>query len=703
MNTLQGFRRSSSAVASSKILKLAEYTSLAVSVVGAIASATTQQIAYAAVPLTVSLALNLANRQRFEKQVQQRVTTAIAQVDESLVQLNQRVTQLQDQLTADLHQQVAQLAEQHSASANDQAHAAEFEARLVQLNQQFTRDIQKIQLQLALQPESVSPATIKFIEQLLEQLSERLSNVEEQTRQLHSLASETDTDALSVIRQSIQQLFERLSTIEVLQAKYSPAPVESTDLTLTEPQSPQAPPPPPVEDEGLEELYLNLGIDFGTSFTKVCFRDVARNCSEVVTFTDDAACLRDALLPTTIGILPDGTLIAGLTASEWEPYQSKVKTTIEFIKMRLAGLDLAQGKESWRLDQLPELDQPEMVENLCAYYLSRVINRTQNWIRWNKPELSINQRIEWSANVGVPVAYCDSPAIARFERVLSLAWLLSNEPQTEWFTLESLTTQMNRLRTRLEPADSLLCYAIPEIAAEAWSFFNSREADDGFYVFFDIGDGTMDGTAFYYCRDEGEPKVDFYAAQVEPLGVTAFSQLLAQELKWSTQQVKEIICDHSVKIPNCTSTKACKQIQKLVASVVLKGKEQHGQQFPGHRRPGILRPDFQDHLHVFVGGGGGTTPFYLGTITSTHTQFNQSSAGVPPYQVKKLPLPKDLMTNPFGKQEFHRFAVAYGLSLPIYEGAQVRLPSQVAANQPVPGKVRYPESQPKYMDTRDLC
>jgi len=757
MNTPQGSPPASTP-ASSKVLKFAEYTSLAASVFGAIASATTQQIAYAAAPLTVSLALNLANRQRFEQQVQQQMTTAIAQVDKSLVQLNRRMTQLQKQVPTDLHQQTAQLAEQHSTVLDNQidlaASAAEFEANLAQLSQQFNQNIRDIQLQFALQPNPVSPATVKFIEQslekltgricefeaslaqlpqqftqdiqeiqrqlalelesvspttiksidqLLEQLAERLSDVEGQTRQLRSHSSGADTDALDAIHQSIQQLVERLSAIEALQLKYSRGIAESTALILPAPQVSQSPPPPPAEDEGLEELHLNLGIDFGTSFTKVCFRDVARNRSEIVTFVEDAADLEESLLPTQVGILPDGTLVAGLTASEWKAYQSKVETTIEFIKMRLAGLDLAQQKESWRLDQLPKLDQPEMVENLCIYYLSRVINRTQSWIRRNKPELIVNQRIEWSANVGVPVAYCDSPAIARFEKVLSLAWLLSNEPQTEWFTLESLTTQMNRLRSELDPDCPTPCYAVPEIAAEAWSFFNSREADDGFYVFFDIGDGTMDGAAFYYCREEGEPKVDFYAAQVEPLGVTVFSRLLAQELKWSTQQVKEIICDRSSEIKEVTFTEASKQIQKLVASVVVKGKKQHEGQFPGHRRPGTVKPDFQDHLEVFVGGGGSTTSFYHQTITATHVRFQQSDAGIPSYLVKTLPLPKDLMMHPFSNREFHRFAVAYGLSLPIYEGAQVRLPSQVAADQTVRGKVRYPQSQSKYMDTKDLC
>lgn len=742
MNSYQGSHHSRpSSSGSSKLFKFAEYTSLAASAVGTIASAASQQIIYAAAPLTVSLALNLINRQRFEQQTQHRVTTAIAQVDQSLTQLNeqitqiqsrsaadqdQRIAQLQEQLAAELNRQIAQLQERSTAELNqnilqleealasiqgDQASLRSattgFEARLSRLAPQLALEIQAIQHQLQSQPESVSPATINSIDRSIQQLTQRLYAIEVQTRQQQSNTSSIDPGTFDIIRQSIQQLFDRIAAIESLQFNSPAAPAESSPVAASpitvEPQPPAILPPPSVEDQGLEELDLNLGIDFGTSFTKICFRDVARNRSEIVTFTDDSTQVEESLLPTRIGILPDGTLIAGLTASEWQIYEPQVKTTVEFIKMRLASLDLPQQIETWRLEQFPELEQPETVENLCVFYLSRVIRRAQNWIRLNKSELIVNQRIIWSANVGVPVAYCDSPALARFEKVLSLAWLLSNEPQTEQLTLERLTQQMQGLRSRLASDTPIDCFAVPEIAAEAWSFCNSREADNGFYVFFDIGDGTIDAAAFYYYREAGEPNVDFYTAQVEPLGVTALSQLLAQELNRSVQDVKAMVCNRSPQMTKIASSQSRKQVQKLVASTIFEGKEGYSKQFPGFIIPGAVEPDFKHHLNIFVCGGGSKMAFYAKAIAATHTEFNQQSAGIPPYQLKTLPFPKDLRMHPLSQQEYYRFAVAYGLSLPAYEGAQVRLPSEVADNQPHKIKVRYAARPTSYMDTKDLC
>ncbi len=68
-------------------LVLAEYAALTVSAVGCIAAAASAQVAYAATPLTLTLALNLINRYRFEQQTRANIQSngaAIAQIDRQL-------------------------------------------------------------------------------------------------------------------------------------------------------------------------------------------------------------------------------------------------------------------------------------------------------------------------------------------------------------------------------------------------------------------------------------------------------------------------------------------------------------------------------------------------------------------------------------------------------------------------------------------
>jgi len=718
----------------SQFFQVAEQTSVVASIVGVAVSAFSQQVLYAAAPLSLSLGLNLVNRRRFERQTEQRLDRAIAQIDQQLSQLDRRVLDLPVSNLSVLSEQVrlltAQLptAEQQQAEARSQlaemrsdfetiqrrqdSTTVSLEARFSAIQDNFSQEIQTIRDQL--ETGTSQQDELRLLQQALSRLAEQLTRLNEATQselesQITQLRSQfTDETAnqarletqltqaqaeIQSIREqaetaiSVQQGFANLARqLEQLQARFDeiesqqvrsrivkPVPELIIPAVTVEPVTPQIPNLPDVEE--LADLALNLGIDFGTSFTKVCFRDVSRERSEIVTFTDELTHLEESLLPTRIGILKDGTLIAGLTDLEWRQYDDRIQTSIKFIKMRLVDLDLPQSNANWRLEQLPELDDPETVENLCAYYISRVIYHAQTWIRQHKPELILNQHIQWSANVGVPVEYCDSPASERFKSVLSLAWLLSNEPQTEPMTLQNLSDQMTALRQEKTQTD---CFAIPEIAAEAWSLINSREVDEGFYVLFDVGDGTLDGSSFHYWNDRGEKKVDFFSSKVDPLGVTAFSQQLAKELKLLESDIRDTIFGNSARYAEqIRSSQTRKEVQKSVAKVVIQGSQRY-------RDHGfvVARPGFTEPLAILIGGGGGQTEFYQRAITATHTDFQQKNAGVPEYQIRSLPKPKDLETNGIHSREFHRFSVAYGLSIPKGEQPEIRLPSRMEQLKP---------------------
>ena len=777
----------------SQLLNVVEYTSTAASVVGVVISALSQQAIYAAAPLSLSLCLNLVNRRRFEQQTEQQFNGAIAQIDQRLLNLDQRVlernetaidliglrsqlSQLHDRFTttqqgqnatatylSELQAQLSQINAQLTTIQQHQTHAetsqAGLNAQIAQVRETLSQEIQGIRQQLqsldgvealqqafpdlkeevsflqqrqnltatsyaelqmrladigvqltVIQQRQADAETIETglntqVSQVREILSQEIQGVRHQIQ-----AANLSLDGLKALQQAFPRLADRVAFLQqqqsptstdhaevqarlsqidrqlrVIQQRYQ---AENTISQTIAPKDDAVKTPivtPPEEPIDLGVLSLNLGIDFGTSFTKVCFRDVARDRSEIVTFTDEDTHLEEALLPTKIGILPDGTLITGLTASEWKPYENQVQTTVEFIKMRLANFDLPQSAESWQFKKLPGLSEDETVENLCAYYLSRVMIRTKDWIRHNKPELIINQRIEWSANVGVPVEYCDSKAIKRFEKVLSLAWLLSNEPQTERMTIDNLRDRIKPLRATLE-GTAIDCHAIPEIAAEAWSLINSLEIDEGFYVLFDVGDGTLDGSSFRYWKEDGEKKVDFYSTKVNSLGVTAFSQRLAQELGVAETDVKNTICGNSTHyLDRFQTSTARREIQELVANVVWNGSQRYVEH--GFR---LTWRGFEKPLEVLIGGGGGQTSFYTQAITSTHKDFNHKNAGIPEYGVRSLPFPKDLETNGISDREFHRFAVAYGLSIPTGEQPEVRLPSEMEQVKPVPPKEEDP-------------
>jgi len=324
-----------------RLLRYAEYVAVSAAVAGAIATVTTRQIIYGVAPLSVAAALNLASRRQWEHRVEQRLAQTTAEVGQHFDRLSQRHTQFEQRLRALSEQPAADLMQSRDLQAlRDessrliQALTDDIQGLRQSVAQQATRstleatsaELQQVQLALA----AFESLNIESRLQALEQLpSEGSFTVEDWSLPIAQLHTE-----LNQLKADFTQLRYDITRLEALYRGSVPIPKK---LEWVPPQLPSA------QDFNLE---INLGIDFGTGFTKVCFRDLASDRSEVVTFSEtDEIDLEQALLSTKVAILEDGTLLTGLTAAEWAQNKQPIQKTIEFIKMRLAHLDLPEQAE----------------------------------------------------------------------------------------------------------------------------------------------------------------------------------------------------------------------------------------------------------------------------------------------------------------------------------------------------------------------
>jgi len=699
-----------------RLLRYTEYAAVSASIVGAIAAIATRQLIYAVVPLCTVAVLNIANRRQWEQQIEQRLTQNITQVDEQLGDIARQSHQLETRVNYLGQQQ----SETRFAKEED---LRSFRRGLTQLVNNCSQEIET--LKDAVTRSTTINADLQqtqsaFASELQQRLNEQVRALETQESNREALldnrVGEIRTE-FSQLVSDINQLRDDLTELRLRFRDWESSPVEDLVTPDTVPEESALPPPEPLRWQSPQllanqdaTLEINLGIDFGTGFTKVCFRDLASDRSEVVTFADlesSDILLDQALLPTRVIIQDDGTLLTGLTLAEWEANSYPVKTSLEFIKMRLAHIDLPEQPE-WRLEKIPELDEPETVEHICAYYLSHVIKRSQDWIQQHSADLFKNQTVHWSLNVGVPVEYCDSPALERFERVLRLAWLMANTPSSERsFNLSELNQFGSFLREWLQQnlEQALDCFTTPEISAAVWSFLSSREAQEKFYTFFDVGEGTLDGAAFRFWREnDGDRKVDFFAGAVRSLGVTAFTQQLASELAVSSNEVCDALrawrhADHNHEeiYSQIKKSRTYLRFQRLIAAVVIVGKNKQ-QDNLGRL---LSQEKLGQNLEVFLGGGGGQNLFIQNIVQSTHEDFQHERAGVPKYKMQSVPKPKGLEMNGLNTQEFHRFSVAYGLCTPQWEGPEIRLPSQIETQDDDDDAVVVNKPEKYFADTKD--
>lgn len=417
-------------------------------------------------------------------------------------------------------------------------------------------------------------------------------------------------------------------------------------------------------------LAINLGIDFGTSFTKVCFRDIGTEESGIVTFGGSS--LNSTLIPSIVRI--DSSGILSLGSSIGLPTSGVV---VRYLKMRLADLTLYDRVHG--INDI-DLDSKEAVRALSSWYLGTVISRARIWVLKNEADRAKGREVQWSANVGVPIEYYDSPAINVFREVLAVAWI--------WATEDDIPRRLDEAVSKYEATASEVatktvdCHAIPEIAAAVQSFISSREAQPGVYVYFDIGGGTVDGVGFEYINRDGQRRINFYSGKIESLGVA----VIADQVDPKHADIEEALVNNLLSHEHRQKLAAwAKHLQRQVAYVILTAKTKDNRGWQRSVFPSVVRPrksmatlDISQmvHLIIFVGGGGASSHWYQRAILSTYEDFGHLNVGIPPYELIELQKPTDFDMYSLEEDDYRRFSIAYGLSIPKGEGPDISLPSE---------------------------
>ncbi|MEG3940162.1 hypothetical protein QT995_18635 [Microcoleus sp. S36b_A3] len=197
-------------------LELAEYASIAGSAIGTIAAGLSGQILYAAAPLTAAISLNIANRQRFEQQMQQKANSAIAEVQAAAAGRSQQVQLLPGEpaelytAVSDLKQKILSL--ESSAISDLQAAVASLErAQALPADSQelYTilsdlRENLRILENSALREDDWQNVNVRFL-----LMDEKLTEVRTITAQLQERSNEVDFDTIQGSLKQLQDLLDR--------------------------------------------------------------------------------------------------------------------------------------------------------------------------------------------------------------------------------------------------------------------------------------------------------------------------------------------------------------------------------------------------------------------------------------------------------------------------------------------------------------
>ncbi len=440
-----------------------------------------------------------------------------------------------------------------------------------------------------------------------------------------------------------------------------------------------------------------IGLDYGTQNVKIAFRDAETDNQSVILELDPAA--------TGIGrfMISPSTCVVGdqlVHKNEHEDWSPSWKHALSFYFGDSFAVDDSDTRR-WLDDckkQHPAFSShsPEdLVLFFTSLHISFLLHTAGCKIRNYYRERDIDDDLAFRVFMCAPVAALDQQlSQSVFQDCLTIAdemhaildFRSSSVSVDDAFQAYEQARSVGLL---LEPRLSRRSRVVPEVIAEIASFAQSRAAREGVYALIDIGAGTLDLNVFKIVaatKDEGL-STPVYAATCHPNGVKHLESLLCKAIGNSSDLALELFEEQKGygqfpdidqlaeafdrgQAPNYLGR--LNNAHEAYCSDV--AKHTHDTWADACRKRGLEKQEWKQLTMFLCGGGAGIRDIQ-----------KRLEAGMPRLFINKLihgvlPCPSEeefVRPVEFPEEEFHRVAVAYGLTFGSDFEPYIMLPSQV--------------------------
>ncbi len=441
------------------------------------------------------------------------------------------------------------------------------------------------------------------------------------------------------------------------------------------------------------QYIIQVGFDFGTSYSKCVYRELRRNRAWVFTFKDSQGSQgKDQFLLSSSIVYRDGCFMPNAANVQYPE-----EGGLWHIKMALADIaakrynspvltpfakasGLRPGKDGFA----------DFVKCAALFFLTRALTLVRKCILERFPDYGAHPQDDMYVTMAIPVSnITDKATEALFLQLLRKAWDIacsSDAPALDKITLTDMETLLNRkLLTRR------FCAVYPEVSANLQAFINSPASpgrSSNIYLFTDTGAGTVDQCCFTFYNKQGQgDSLNYLAARVFQLGSGVIEQICARKFGGTVEQWrKQKESGRDSPLIDRALTLVEDKLYTSVSTQTLPQLQDH--LYIGH---GVFPPDTirQYVFLIFTGGGDKNCPYHTAVIQGLKKKYGyprrlaDSTSRKERWEnrVITMPTPKDLELPAGCEHWMKRLFVAYGISFNISELPTARLPHETALPQ----------------------
>ena len=441
-----------------------------------------------------------------------------------------------------------------------------------------------------------------------------------------------------------------------------------------------------------------VGLDFGTRNLKIAFRDGETDDQSVVLELNPDAHGIDRFMIAPNTTLQDERLVHGNCVGGYSPSWKHALSAFYGESYSSDGREI----RSWltacadRCSLLRERTAEELVLFFTSVHLGFLLATAGRTVRAYYQGVGISDSLAFRIFMCAPVAALNQQlSESVFQDCLTIAdemhaiLDLSKDSVSVRDALEAYD-KASRLAILLEPRPCRRSRVVPEVLAEIASFAQSRSAQEGVYALVDIGAGTLDLNVFRVIGAVADKGIHtpIFAATCHPNGVSQLESLLVGAMDGRTQSPERHFEEQKQR-------RQFPDVDALAQALGVPGNRSVLQSLSdAHRaycedvakrtrmtwieawdKRGLERQDWE-RLTMFVCGGGAG-------IRGIQERLKE---GMPEQIIRRisygvLPCPGDEeFVRPMGfpEEEFHRVAVAYGLTFGS-DFEPYTLPNQIAS------------------------
>ena len=462
----------------------------------------------------------------------------------------------------------------------------------------------------------------------------------------------------------------------------------------------QASPKPPSRlfKKKSQKVYIQVGLDFGTSSTKVVFSQLGKRLFRAIDFGHDLPNFPSYCLPSVCSIDSHGNLMFGADAADYLQDQSW-DTGLRRFKVVVAGKHDAQFTDKLTSKSYYGYLRTNALfiepEYLSAFYLSHVMEKTRSIIQ-HLPEYR-HADIDYTYNVCVPIDQVENSKV--YEAFNSI-FLLAEKIDKSWQNSVIKMNAVNELISLEAGSDtSKKVYAVPEAVASFASYLVSLNKREGRHAVIDFGSGTTDLSICNLTMPVNKgPRCYWYAARNIPRGTVNVERAIAcllHENSCSDRLTSKDIdkCLRNIAFPQERgyALNVKPEYRKAVFDELTDLRDSKEYKLTwGAAYKHLVRDKDWENVEILTCGGGSNFPQVEEVFRRPWWPQIKSH-----YPVNKLPVPDNFDPGP-SKAPFERMSVAYGLAIPLPQLEKFKLPGHSPDHTPPEPPEYSPDSDDLY-------